>query len=45
VSSEDIVEGRSPGTVPPEYAGGIGDAGVRALREFVRDGGTLICLD
>jgi hypothetical protein len=28
--------------LPPEYAGGIGKEGVRALRDFVEKGGTLI---
>jgi hypothetical protein len=45
LSPRSIVEGRQPGSVPPEYAGGLGDTGVQALREFVRSGGTLICLD
>ena len=31
--------------MPPEYAGGLGEAGVRELDTFVRAGGTLICLD
>ncbi len=29
---------------PKEYQGGIGKEGVEALKDFVRDGGTLICL-
>src|SRR5205085_12159634 len=37
-----ITEGFSPGTVPPRYEGGIGDAGIRNLDAFVRDGGTLV---
>ena len=45
-----IVDGRpkSEGSyfedLPPEYAGGIGKEGVRALRDFVENGGTLIAL-
>ncbi len=40
-----IVDGHAEGSVPPEYAGGIGEAGVRALDAFVRAGGTLICVN
>jgi hypothetical protein len=45
VDARSMVEGRSPGTVPPQFAGGLGDSGVSALRDFVKAGGTLICLD
>jgi len=37
-----IVEGQREGTVPPPYAGGIGDPGIAALQDFVDSGGTLI---
>ncbi|HEX7286580.1 MAG TPA: M14 family metallopeptidase [Candidatus Angelobacter sp.] len=44
-----IVEGRSTREgyfeeLPPEYTGGIGKEGMRALKEFVEKGGTLITL-
>jgi hypothetical protein len=45
ISAGSIVEGRKPGTVPPEYAGGLGKPGTDAIRAFVKGGGTLICLD
>jgi len=43
--SQTILNGFAKGSVPPRYEGGIGNAGVRALDEFVRGGGTLICLN
>jgi hypothetical protein len=42
---EKLVAGQPEGSVPPEYAGGLGTAGVAALKEFVEAGGTLIALD
>jgi len=48
-SREVIVEGRPTREgyfedFPPEYSGGIGREGLRALRDFVEKGGTLITL-
>jgi hypothetical protein len=40
-----ILNGYKAGTMPPEYTGGLGPAGVKALREFVEQGGTLVCLN
>jgi hypothetical protein len=44
MQARQIVDGMQPGTVPGRYAGGIGDEGVEALREFVEQGGTLVAL-
>jgi len=44
-TSESILEGFRLGTVPPRYQGGIGQSGVRNLEAFVRNGGTLVCLN
>jgi hypothetical protein len=41
----EIVNGISEKAVPPEYAGGIGEAGLKNLIEFVKKGGTLITLN
>lgn len=37
-----LLNGHRPGTMPPEYTGGLGQEGVKALREFVEAGGTLV---
>jgi hypothetical protein len=42
---QQIIDGNRAGTYPEEYSGGIGEAGVAALRGFVEAGGVLICLD
>jgi hypothetical protein len=44
-SPRAILEGHRGGTMPEELTGGVGREGVRALREFVEAGGTLVCLN
>jgi hypothetical protein len=44
-SAKSILDGYAPGSVPPDYTGGIGLAGTAALDAFVREGGTLVALD
>ena len=44
-SSRVILDGFAPGAISGEYAGGLGDAGVEALRDFVSHGGTLIAFN
>ena len=40
----DILNGNDFKTIREDYRGGIGDAGLDALRQFVREGGTLIAM-
>ncbi len=44
-SARSIREGNEPGTLPEQYTGGIGDAGVAALEAFVRGGGRLVAIE
>jgi hypothetical protein len=44
-TSRSINEGRAPGSVPDEFAGGLGVEGNAAIDAFVRGGGTLIAVD
>ena len=43
--SAEIVAGNAAGSLPAEYTGGITDAGVNNLKDFVTSGGTLVCFD
>lgn len=40
-----ILNGHKAGSLPEEYTGGLGAEGVKSLREFVEQGGTLICFN
>src|SRR5689334_6500410 len=44
-TATQIVNGNAAGTFPPEYIGGMTDTGVKNLKEFVTNGGMLICFD
>jgi len=44
-SSKAIVEGVSDKDIPQKYAGGIGEVGVKNIKDFVQKGGTLITLN
>ena len=41
----ELTGGMADSLVPPKYAGGVGDAGVAALKSFTESGGMLILLD
>jgi hypothetical protein len=40
-----ILRGVDSTRIPLQYAGGMGETGANAVSEFVRGGGTLVCLD
>lgn len=44
-SPRALMNGYRAGSMPPELTGGLGAEGVKALREFVEAGGTLITLN
>lgn len=43
--ARSLRDGFAKGRVPPSLEGGLGDAGVRALDEFVRRGGTMVAIN
>ncbi|MGE3278097.1 MAG: M14 family zinc carboxypeptidase [Vicinamibacterales bacterium] len=43
--SRGLMNGYASGQVPPEYEGGLGAEGIRAIDTFVRGGGTLVCFN
>jgi len=45
MSKDQLMKGFQAGSVPGQYAGGIEQDGLNNLREFVREGGTLIALN
>jgi hypothetical protein len=45
LSTRQLMEGFGIGVVPGQYSGGIGQDGLNNIREFAREGGTLIALN
>jgi hypothetical protein len=45
LSTNQLMDGFKPGVVPGQYSGGIGQDGLNNIREFVREGGTLVALN
>ena len=43
--ARSIVDGFTPGDVPPQYAGGLGERGSNAVRSFVQRGGRVIAVE
>lgn len=41
----NLFEGYRAGTMPPEISGGLGEEGVRQLRMFIMEGGTVVFLN
>ncbi|MFN2493442.1 MAG: M14 family zinc carboxypeptidase [Pyrinomonadaceae bacterium] len=44
-SAAAVLNGYRKGAMPVEYTGGLGSEGVKALRDFIEQGGTLVCLN
>jgi len=44
-SAESLLNGHEPGSMPPEYTGGLGQGGLDAVRAFVNQGGVLAAFD
>ncbi len=44
ISGRQLDDGRSPGSVPEEFARGLDPEGAIAIEEFVRAGGKLVCV-
>lgn len=40
-----FIDGHKPGSIPPQYAGGMEESGMRGLNDFVEAGGTLVTLN
>lgn len=45
LSDQTIVQGNSERVMPPEYCGGIGEDGVKNIKQFIGNGGTIITLN
>jgi hypothetical protein len=45
MGSRQLMDGFNVGVVPGQYAGGVGEGGIDNLREFAREGGTLIAFN
>jgi hypothetical protein len=45
MSSRQLMQGYGIGIVPGQYVGGVGEDGIEHLREFVREGGTLVAFN